>query len=551
MTSITEKAPQIAKLWHPVLNGVILASEVPSGRKTNYWWQCSLGHEWQARPADMCRYPDSSPCPFCIGRRVLLGFNDLASQSPDSAEEWHPTLNGELTPKEVTSGSNKTVWWLGKCGHEWQDIICEKTRKKKSCKICSNSQILIGFNDLDSQYPEIARLWHPTKNVLSTQDVLPGTKVYYWWLGKCGHEWETSPCRMTDLDKGASGCPYCCGKKVLIGFNDLQSTFPDIAIDWHPTKNGDTTPFDYTYGSGKKVWWKDNKCGHEWNTAVAERTSRGLGCIYCSGRSILRGFNDLATTHPRITEEWHPTKNGIYTPQTVTSKSLKLFWWKGNICGHEWKSKISDRVKSNFDTACPYCSNRKILLGFNDLATTRKDIAKDWHPTKNPKIKSTDVTKGSNTYVWWLGVCGHEWRNTVISRIKGSGCPECSLGGSSGMERSIFLEIKKSYPDAKNGEKLLIPWGKISFASVDILIPSLKTVIEYDGSYWHAKRFETDTLKTHALIEAGYQVIRIRQAPLDNLDIKNENLIQITHKKETPATMATLVTRMVNQKGSK
>lgn len=543
-----DKAPRIAKLWHPVRNGDVLASEVPSGRKTNYWWQCALGHEWEARPSDMCRYPESSPCPFCIGRRVLIGFNDLASQRSDIALYWHPTLNGEITPEDVTPGSSKKVWWLGSCGHKWQDIICETTRKKEPCKICSNTQILAGFNDLNSFKPNIAKLWHPTKNSVSSQEILYGTKVKYWWLGECGHEWQTSPARMIDLDEGASGCPYCCGKKVLIGFNDLGSKFPHIAIDWHPIKNGDKTPAEYSYGSGKKVWWQGQSCGHEWNTSVAERTAKGLGCFYCSGRSILKGFNDLATTHPDIADDWHPTKNGSSTPQNVTAKSLKVFWWKGKQCGHEWKNKISSRVKSNFDKACPYCTNRQILIGFNDLRTTRTDISKDWHPTKNPKITPYQVTKGSNTYVWWLGSCGHEWKNTVVSRIKGAGCPECSLGGSSGTERAIFEEIKKVYPDAENGSKLPIKWSKVNFASIDILIPSLKVIVEYDGSYWHAKRFDTDILKTKALIDAGYRVIRIRQAPLAFLDIENESLTQLVHRKEQPSEMVDTMINTINQK---
>lgn len=113
MISITDKAPRIAKLWHPVLNGDILASEVPSGRKANYWWQCALSHEWEARPSDMTRNPDSSPCPYCAGRRILIGFNDLASQNPKIAAEWHPTKNEDFKPTMVSPGSAKKVWWLG------------------------------------------------------------------------------------------------------------------------------------------------------------------------------------------------------------------------------------------------------------------------------------------------------------------------------------------------------------------------------------------------------------------------------------------------------
>ena len=33
------------------------------------------------------------------------------------------------------------------------------------------------------------------------------------------------------------------------------SLYPDLVKEWHPTKNGDLTPNDFTHGSGKKVWW--------------------------------------------------------------------------------------------------------------------------------------------------------------------------------------------------------------------------------------------------------------------------------------------------------
>ena len=49
-------------------------------------------------------------CPYCAGRRVLAGFNDLAAVAPDVAAEWHPTLNGELRPEMIMAGSSRHVW---------------------------------------------------------------------------------------------------------------------------------------------------------------------------------------------------------------------------------------------------------------------------------------------------------------------------------------------------------------------------------------------------------------------------------------------------------
>ena len=32
------------------------------------------------------------------------------------------------------------------------------------------------------------------------------------------------------------------------------SDYPDLAAEWHPTKNGEKLPEDFLHGSNKKVW---------------------------------------------------------------------------------------------------------------------------------------------------------------------------------------------------------------------------------------------------------------------------------------------------------
>ncbi|MEO1926647.1 MAG: zinc-ribbon domain-containing protein [Gammaproteobacteria bacterium] len=59
--------------------------------------------------------------------------------------------------------------------------------------------------------------------------------------------------------------------------------FPDIAKEWHPDKNTNLTPNDFTHGSDKKVWWLCFK-GHSYDSRISNRTSLNRGCPYCSGR---------------------------------------------------------------------------------------------------------------------------------------------------------------------------------------------------------------------------------------------------------------------------
>lgn len=191
-------------------------------------------------------------------------------------------------------------------------------------------------------------------------------------------------------------------------------------MEWHPTKNGDLTPDSVLACAVKEAVWLD-KFGHEWSASVSHRT-KGAGCPYCNNKLVLKGFNDLATTHPEYAAEWHPTKNN-FGPDEVTYGSQKKVWWLGK-CGHEWKVTIGSRTNAKHD--CPYCSNKKLLKGFNDFATRFPDIAKEWHPTKNLPLEPTDFMIGSQKYWWQCTACGHEWQALAKNRVFGSGCPQCA-----------------------------------------------------------------------------------------------------------------------------
>ena len=77
-------------------------------------------------------------CPYCAGRKVLPGFNDLATADPRVAAQWHPTLNGSLTPEAVTAGSRKKVWWVCPEGHVWKAAVYARAGSWKSgCPVCA------------------------------------------------------------------------------------------------------------------------------------------------------------------------------------------------------------------------------------------------------------------------------------------------------------------------------------------------------------------------------------------------------------------------------
>src|SRR5262249_9364319 len=157
-----------------------------------------------------------------------------------------------------------------------------------------------------------------------------------WW--KCpaagDHEWQAS---VSDRTHGY-GCPFCAGRRVTKS-NSLATARPDLAKDWHPTKNGDLTPWEVTAGSGKKVWWKCPAAeDHQWEAQVVSRTHMGSGCPCCENLKAVKS-NGLVTTHPDLANQWHPTKNGSLTPEDVVAASPRKVWWKCPVVDdHEWQA---------------------------------------------------------------------------------------------------------------------------------------------------------------------------------------------------------------------
>jgi hypothetical protein len=211
--------------------------------------------------------------------------------APQVAQEWHPTRNGDLTPDSVTAGAHRKVWWLGRCGHQWQAAVHSRSRGC-GCPYCQNRKTGYG-NDLATRFPEIASQWHPTHNGdLHPDQVAPKSNRKVWWLGLCGHPWQAVVSNRTGTMR--SGCPYCANQKVGFG-NDLATRHPDIAAQWHPTRNGELTPHQVPFGARRNVWWRCAR-GHEWRAMVFKR-SAGSACERCALIGVseveLRAFTEL------------------------------------------------------------------------------------------------------------------------------------------------------------------------------------------------------------------------------------------------------------------
>lgn len=335
-----------------------------------------------------------------------------------------------------------------------------------------------------------------------------------WWQCARSHDWQGT---ISHRASRGDTCPYCSGKRVLDGFNDLATTAPAVAAEWHPTKNGDLAPAHLTSGSGRRVWWECQR-GHEWVAVVQARTGRHqTGCPYCANKKVLCGFNDLASTHVKVATEWHPSLNSL-SPHDVTAGSNKRAWWRCNL-GHEWSTMVLNRTVGG--TCCPVCTGQRVETGFNDLATQAPVLAAQWHPTLNLPLLPSNVTKNSSKIVWWQADCGHSWQASVNGRtVKKTGCPECAHRAgwaTSWAEQRLREALRLRYAGTQpEGVRVARSAGGHGWMC-DILIEiddSPGIVVEFDGHWTHARRVEKDRAKSDDLRALGYVLVRVRVGAL-------------------------------------
>jgi hypothetical protein len=285
-----EKFPEAAKQWHPVKNGTLTPFDFFSSSSTSVWWICAEfpEHEWKAQIKS--RTEAKSGCPICA-RKNPSKLPSLPEFNAEVAAEWHPTKNGESKPESFSAGSSVKVWW--KCRndpqHEWQALIHNRATKGKGCPYCGGTRA--GKNSISLLYPHLASEWHPTKNKFQPSEVSPGSRKYIWW--RCSvnpeHEWQGY---VFNRVRGDGNCPICAqsGKS-------FAEKYPEIAEEWHPSKNGDVSPNDIPQSSNKKFWWLCRvNPEHEWEATPQNRGLNRSGCPYCHREKQGQALSDYLTS---------------------------------------------------------------------------------------------------------------------------------------------------------------------------------------------------------------------------------------------------------------
>ena len=217
---------------------------------------------------------------------------------------------------------------------------------------------------LAEERPDLLNQWSPD-NEFSPSCVSCGSHKKVLWVCKKGHTWVATVKNRALI---GSKCPYCEHRAVLKGYNDLQTLFPEVASTWSP-KN-EKKPSEVSSRSNAEVLWICNN-GHEWKARVADRTE-GHGCPYCAGQRVWKGFNDLATTHPKLISEWSDKNTGL-SPDTITYKNRSNVWWHCAKCGNDYQAVVYAKANGRI---CPFCVAKEIKR-LRDIRLADRKIAKD------------------------------------------------------------------------------------------------------------------------------------------------------------------------------
>lgn len=415
-TDLATRIPQILAEWDDSKNA-LGPDEYTAFSGQKVWWICPDCHtSYLARIVN--RTANGTGCPCCYGQKVVAGRNSLHDYFPAIAVEWD-RLRNELTPDQVTAGSNKKAWFICPLGHSYDMIIKNRTIKGEGCPYCSGHRVLVGFNDLVTTHPHIAAEWDTDRNgQKNPYQYTHGSDEIVWWRCPFGnHSYQTT---ISSRTCHGQGCPCSCGRKVFAGHNDLQSMYPSIVAGWDHERNEKTSD-QFTAYSNEEVWWRC-PLGHSYRARIDNHTLKNDGCPYCTNRELLIGFNDLLTLLPNVINQWDHLRNSVGPDQVLATVNAEA--WLFCPAQHSYKASIN--ASTGEISTCPFCNNRELLIGLNDLQTVFPGILDLWDYKNNPLHPDQIVAK-ANVKAFLLCSKGHSYGATIsASTGEISTCPYCN-----------------------------------------------------------------------------------------------------------------------------
>lgn len=430
--------PTLVDEWDYEKNGKLRPNSVSPHSNKKVFWKCKYGHQWQTNINSRIRDGKVHQCPYCCNQKILKGYNDLEYLYPDIAKEFNQEKNN-ISACEVGAGSNKKYWWkCATCGHEWKTTISSRTSRRRNrtgCPKCAKErhtsfpeQAIYYY--IQQYFPDAINGYRNKENGITELDIyIPSLRIGIEYDGSYWHNYN----KKNKYDKNKD---IACKDNGIFLYRVKENDKNDankISID--------NNIIYYKYEDKKQLSLVISyliKCLttiENINIDVEQDVQKIYGTYMQNKKD-----NSISVLYPKTSKKWHPIKNDLLTPEMISPGSGKEVWWRCDN-GHEYKRPVYAEIKFQ---SCPYCTNKKLLPGFNDLATKYPELVKEWNFIKNNNLKPNNILSGSHKKVWWKCVkCGYEWQATINNRIKGTGCPCCA-------NKKIIVginDLQSNYPD--------------------------------------------------------------------------------------------------------
>lgn len=359
-------------------------------------WTCDNGHTY---PNSIYRISQRGffYCPLCEGSIVVAEINSVTAKRKDIVDQW--SCKNDFLPEEVYYNTTSPVLWeCTTCSGTYAFPVSDKREGNVSCPYCNGRRVLSGFNEIPS--------WLITEYSLKNEVPIseyPVNSVHkvLWTCPTCHGDYLY---RICDREIGDDSCPYCRHKKILVGFNSLADTDPDLAKEW--SSGNSDLPSEYMKSSTHRALWTCPTCHGNYFYRICDRELDDDSCPYCRNLKVLPGFNSLPDLAPELVNEWSSENPDL--PSEYTRSSTHRALWTCPSCHGDYFYRICDREVD--DDSCPYCCDKKILPGYNSFKVRHPEEMEEWDELANFLLVDPNYILSSyNKAVWWICSKGHKY----------------------------------------------------------------------------------------------------------------------------------------------
>lgn len=417
------KKDLILKEWNYQKNGKLLPRDISYGSDIMIWWKCKNNHEYIQR-VNHKTGKENCGCPYCMGVKILKGFNDLESWCVknnrfDILNEYKNAEN-KRKANEVLFSSTKKYNFICLFGHSYSRDLYGKTMNFAQCPICQKSkktsikEKTIYFY-IKKYITDVSENYVIDKSTQKELDMyIPSSKIAIEYDGQFYHK-----NKKRDIEKN-----IFCKKHDIVLYRIREHKLDRLPYCYN------IMLYDETIDSLEKVIvFLLNKLGVKKYDIDINRDLVDIQNLVIKN-NISNSFQKWCIDNRKddYLSEWDRKRNGKVTPLNVSYGTTQKYYF---ICknGHSYLQSIALRTRDG--VGCPYCGCKKIMKGFNDFKTwcinnKNTKLLSEWNYEKNGSLLPDSIPHGTTQKVWWRCKNGHEWLASLNNRSRGRNCPICS-----------------------------------------------------------------------------------------------------------------------------